>query len=272
MAKMTVCRAVKRWWKYLGAKLNVLHDQHADPRIQLEQVIQEINEQHRTLQNNAAAVIANQKQAQGRLDRAIQEYDRANGSARQALMLVERASASGDAVQAAKYSDLAEVAATKVLTLRAQIEGLEQTALVATTQTEHAKAAVVQSAAQLKQRLDERERLLSDLDRAQLQESMNASMRQLTQAVGDDVPTFAEMQRRTAQRVALAESAGEVLAIESGMSVDARMLELEQAQQSFEARALLDQYRDEMGLSVPRAIPARSTDAGAEIVEWPREA
>lgn len=267
MAKLTVARAVKRWWKYLGAKLNVLHDQHADPRIQLEQVIQEINDQHRTLQNNAAAVIANQKQAQQRLDRALKEYDGANGSARQALLLTERASASGDPTQAAKYGELAEVAATKVLTLRGKIEDLEQTVLVATRHTEHAKAAVTQSAAQLRKRLDDRERLLSDLDRAQLQESMNKSMRQLTQQMGDDVPTFAEVERKTQEQLARAESAGEILEIESGMSVDARMLELEQAQQSFEAQALLEQFRTEMGLPGTRAI-----GSGAEIVEWPREA
>ena len=64
-------RAIGTWWKYLGAKLNVLHDEHADPKVQLEQALAEARAQHRRLTEQAANVIANQQQVQRRLDRAV---------------------------------------------------------------------------------------------------------------------------------------------------------------------------------------------------------
>jgi phage shock protein A len=274
MAKMTMGRAVKRWWKYAAVKLHVLHDEHADPKVQLEQAISEAKEQHRRLVDQAASVIANQKQAQSRLDRAIQDYDKANQRARQALMLAEQKSASGDPAEAARFTDAAEAAATKVLTLRVQIQELEQLVLNATNQAESAKAAVTQNSALLQKRLDEREQLLSALDRAKMTEAMNATMQVLTQTVGDDVPTFVEVQQKIDKRLAKAESMGELMSAQASLTVDGRMLELERAQESFEAQALLAQMRSELGLHEPRAIePARAdADADARIVEWPREA
>jgi len=274
MVKMTMGRAVKRWWKYAAVKLHVLHDEHADPKVQLEQAISEANEQHRRLVDQAASVIANQKQAQSRLDRAIRDYDKANQRARQALMLAEQKSASGDPAEAARFTDAAEAAATKVLTLRVQIQELEQLVLNATNQAESAKAAVTQNSALLQKRLDEREQLLSALDRAKMTEAMNATMQVLTQTVGDDVPTFVEVQKKIDKRLAKAESMGELMSAQASLTVDGRMLELERAQESFEAQALLAQMRSELGLHEPRAIePARAdVDADARIVEWPREA
>jgi phage shock protein A len=272
MAKMTMGRAVKRWWRYAAVKLHMGLDEHADPKVQLEQAIQEAKEQHRRLVDQAASVIANQKQAQGRLDRAIGEYDKANQRARQALLLAEQKAASGDPSDAARFTDAAEAAATKVLTLRNQIQDLEQLVLGATTQAENAKAAVAQNSALLQKRLDEREQLLSDLDRAKMTEAMNATMRMLTQTVGDDVPTFVEMQQRIDKRLAKAESMSELMAAQASLTLDGRMLELEHAQESYEAQALLAQMRSELGLREHRAIEPGRADDGARIVEWPREA
>src|SRR6476469_6276276 len=80
-------KVVKRWWKYLAMKLHVRHEENADPKVQLEQAIQEAKERHQQLTEQAANVIANQKQAQVRLDRAVDAYEKANASARQALLL-----------------------------------------------------------------------------------------------------------------------------------------------------------------------------------------
>ena len=32
-------KAIKRWWKYMGAKLGSSLDENADPKVQLEQAI-----------------------------------------------------------------------------------------------------------------------------------------------------------------------------------------------------------------------------------------
>ena len=55
---------LKRRWKYLTAKLSGSFEENADPKVQLEQAIREANEQHRRLKEQAANVIANQKQTE----------------------------------------------------------------------------------------------------------------------------------------------------------------------------------------------------------------
>ena len=54
-------KSLKRWWRYLGTKLGMTFEEHADPKVQLEQAIVEAQEQHRRLKEQAASVIANQK-------------------------------------------------------------------------------------------------------------------------------------------------------------------------------------------------------------------
>ena len=61
-------KALKKWWKYLGAKLNRNFDKKADPAVQLEQALAESQQQHRRLKEQAANVIASQKTAEIRLN------------------------------------------------------------------------------------------------------------------------------------------------------------------------------------------------------------
>ena len=63
---------LKRRWKYLTAKLSGSFEENADPKVQLEQAISEAHGQHRRLKEQAANVIANQKQTEMRLNRAIE--------------------------------------------------------------------------------------------------------------------------------------------------------------------------------------------------------
>ena len=61
-------KLIKKWWKYLTAKLTGTFNERADPKVQLEQAIAEAQHQHRRLKEQAANVIANQKQAEIRLN------------------------------------------------------------------------------------------------------------------------------------------------------------------------------------------------------------
>ena len=78
-------------WKYLTARLAGRLEESADPKIQLEQAISEARDQHRRLKDQAANVIANHKQIEIRLNRALSELERVNRNARQALMMAEEA-------------------------------------------------------------------------------------------------------------------------------------------------------------------------------------
>src|SRR3954452_6979854 len=80
-------QSLKRWWKYLGVKLRVVHEERADPKVQLEQAILEARAEHRRLSDAAALVVAQQKQAQDRLDTKVEECERAKASAGQALLM-----------------------------------------------------------------------------------------------------------------------------------------------------------------------------------------
>src|ERR1700755_1576075 len=94
-------------WRYLmalfGAKLN----EHADPKVQIQQAIEEAQRQHQALVQQAAAVIGNQHQLEMRLSRQMSEVERLQGMARQALVLADRARAGGDEAEAQKYEQTA---------------------------------------------------------------------------------------------------------------------------------------------------------------------
>src|SRR4029453_18577354 len=101
-------KAVKRWWKYLAAKVSGSLEERADPKVQLEQAIMEAQEQHRRLKEQAANVIANQKQTELRLNRAMDELEKVNGNARQAVVMADEATKKGDATKATEYTSAAE--------------------------------------------------------------------------------------------------------------------------------------------------------------------
>ena len=61
----------RRWWGYLNAKLTGKFNEMADPTVQLEQALREAQDQHRRLKEQAANVIASQKQAELRLNKRM---------------------------------------------------------------------------------------------------------------------------------------------------------------------------------------------------------
>jgi phage shock protein A len=238
--------ALKRWWKYLGAKADTSLDERADPKVQLEQAIREAQDQHRRLREQAANVIANQKQAEMRLNRAMGEYEKLTGNARQALVMADQASKVGDTTQAAEYTQAAEAFANRLIAVERDVEDTKALVLQSSQAAEQAKAAVAQNSAALQQKLAERQKLLGQLDQAKMQEQMNSAMESLSLTVGEDVPTFEQVREKIELRYAKAKGAQEL----TGQGVESRMLEVEKAAMNTEAVARLDQLRGELGLPV----------------------
>ena len=89
-------KTFKRWWKYMGAKVSSAFNEKADPKIQLEQAITEAQDQHRRLKEQAANVIANQKTTEMQLNQKMEELEKLNGNARQAVLMADDAAKSGD--------------------------------------------------------------------------------------------------------------------------------------------------------------------------------
>jgi len=244
--------ALKRWWRYVGTKFGMRLEERADPKVQLEQAIREARAQHRRLIEQATNVIANQKQTERQLERTIDEYERANASARQALVLSDEQVRAGNNEKAISYNQAAEAFASRIVSLEAQVGQLRGQLLETTQASEKAKAAVAQNSTALQKKLAERQQLLSQLDQARMQEEMNKAMSQLSESVDEDVPTFDEVRAKIEKRLARAQAATEI----GGASVETKMLEVEQAQMSAEAQARLGSLRAELGLRAPPMLNA----------------
>jgi phage shock protein A len=250
----------KRMWNYITAGANQKFNEKADPKIQLEQAILEAQDQHRRLKEQAASVIAQQKQVEMRLSRSLEELQRVNGNARQAVLMAEDATKGGDTAKATEYTRAAESFANRLIQLEKEVEELKTMALQTTQASDQAKAAVAQTGALLQKKLAERQKLLTQLEQAKMQEQMNKAMASLSETVGEDVPTIDEVRDKIEQRYAKAKGMAEL----QGESVEGRMLEVEQAAQNTEAQARLAQIRAQLGLAPTEADTAAATPAPAE--------
>jgi phage shock protein A len=237
-------KLVRRWWKYLTAKLTGSFNERADPKIQLEQAILEAQEQHARLKEQAANVIAIQKQTELQLNRKLDELDKLNAQTRQAVIMADDATRKGDTAKAGEYTRAAESIATRLIALEAEVEDLKARSLQAAQASDQAKAAVAQNSSVLQKKLAEKNQLMGQLEQAKMQEQMNKAMASLNETVGADVPTFNEVRDKIEARYAKASGAAEL----QGESVEARMLEVEQAAQNTEASARLAEIRAQLGL------------------------
>ncbi|BAN02659.1 PspA/IM30 family protein [Ilumatobacter coccineus] len=255
---------LKKRWNYLLAKLTGRFEENADPKVQLEQAISQAKNQHVTLKDQAANVIANQKQAEIRLNKKMEELEKLNGNARQALIMASDAQKAGNAEKATQYTQAAETIADKLISLEADVESLKSLVLESTQASDQAKAAVQQNSRLLQEKIAEKSKLLSQLDQANMQEEMNKAMSALTETVGEDVPTFNEVQEKIEARYAKAKAKSEL----SEVTVESRVLEIEQATANVAAQSRLSELRAELGLdSATAEVTAESSEAQAQPSE-----
>ena len=228
----------------MAAKLSGDFEARADPKIQLEQAIQEAQTQHRQLKEQAANVIAHQKQTEIKLNRVMEDYEKVGANARQAVMMADDAQKRDDQEKMVQYTQTAESFANRMIALEREIEDLKGLHLQASQASDQAKQAVNQNSSMLQKKLSERQKLMSQLDQAKMQEQLNSAMSSLTEQVGQDVPSFEEVRNKVEQRYARAKGAAEL----QESSVEGRMLEVEQASLNVEAQSRLSEIRAQLGL------------------------
>ncbi len=245
-------KLIRRWWKYATAKLTGKFNEAADPKVQLEQTITEARDQDLRLRQQAASVIANQKKSEMSLNSKMDELAKLNAQARQALLMAADATKKGDATTATRYTSAAETLAGRLVQVEKDIESQKAIAIAATQASDQAKAAVRQNSMLLERKIAEKSKLLSQLDQAKMQEEMNKAMAQMNQTLGDDVPTFDEIKSKIEDRYAKASATAEL----SSQTVDASILEIEQATADVEAQGRLSQLRSELGLDAPAPAAA----------------
>ena len=258
-------------WKYLMALFNSKVDEYADPKVQIQQAIEEAQRTHQALTQQAAQVIGNQRQLEMRLNRQLADIEKLQVNVRQALTLADQATAAGDAAKATEYNNAAEAFAAQLVTAEQSVEdlkGLHDKALNAAAQ---AKKAVEQNAMMLQQKIAERTKLLSQLEQAKMQEQVSASLQSMSElAAPGNTPSLDEVREKIERRYANAIGAAEL----AQNSVQGRMLEVQQASVQMAGHSRLEQIRASMrgdalpsggvsGTAAP-ATPASTPEATPE--------
>jgi phage shock protein A len=255
---MGMIDVLRRRWRYLTAKAESRFQETADPKVQLEQAIADAQEQHRRLIDQAANVIANHKQHEMQLNRALEQLEKVRESTKQALLMAQEAAKKGDEAKANEYNQTAEAFANRLVATENQVEDLKTLSLQSAQAADQARSAVQQNALALQRKLAERQKLLSQLDQAKMQEQLNRAMSSLSAEVDQGAPSLEQVREKIEARYAKALGSSEL----SGQTVQARMLEVEQVAMGTEARRRLDDLRAELGIGAASAPSLATGDVG----------
>ena len=226
---------------YAQAKADAEFDSRADPKIQVEQAMAGLNQHHHDLVAAASHVLAQEKLAKMRLEDLSAQEAKYTKSA-----------------LAAKQQGNLEVARTfafKIVSIReqsqalmAQIPQLEQAA-------DDAREAVQESADQLQQKFNEKSSILAQVDQANMQKEMAASLQQVSDLTRtSNVPSFDELRQKVAGQLAQAQATTEL----NSTSPEVLEMHAHHTELNGEADDVLAQL--EAG-STPQALSAGKTDA-----------
>jgi len=230
-------------WKYLLALMGAKIDEYADPKVQIQQAVEEAQRTHHALVQQAAAVIGNQRQLEMKLSRQLSEVEKLQGSARQALVLSDQARASGDGNKATEYENTAQIFATQLVAAEQGMESMKTLHDQALGAAAQARRAVENNSMILQQKLAERTKLLSQLEQARMQETIARSLSSMSAlAAPGNTPSLDEVRERIERRYANALGASEL----ATNSVEGRMLEVERSTRDYAGTARLEQIRASM--------------------------
>ena len=240
-------------YKYLMAAFGAKIDEKADPKIQIQQAIQEAQRQHQALTQQAASVIGNQRQLEMKLARQMGDVEKLQGSARQALVLADQARAAGDAAKASEYEQTALQFSNQLVSSEKSMEDLKTLHDHALQAAGQAKKAVETNASLVQKKLAERTQLLSQLEQAKMQEQVTKSLQSMSElSAPGTVPSLEEVRDKIEARYAKALGGAEL----ASSSVEGRMLEVEKASMDLAGQARLDQIRVSLTGQLPAAAPA----------------
>ncbi len=252
-------RAGKYFSAWFGAKV----DEKADPKVQIQQAVQEAQRQHQALTQQAAAVIGNQRQLEMQLDRQLGQVETLQAQTRQALVLSDKARADGDEHKAAEFEQTAEMLANQLVSAEdgvGNLKNLHDQSLQAAAQ---ARQAVEDSTRRLQGQLAERTKLLSQLEQAKMQESVSKSLQQMSDmAAPSNTPTLAEVRDKIEARYATALGQADL----ARGSVAGRMADVERATASLQGQSRLQEIRAALAAeTTPGKQLGAGTSAAAAI-------
>lgn len=243
-------------WKYLMALFDSKIEENADPKVQIEQAIEEAQRQHQELSQQAAAVIGNQRQLEMQLNRRLSEIEKLQQNTRNALSLADKARAEGDAQKATEYENAAEAFAAQLVTAEQSVEDTKKLHDQALQQAEQAKKAVERNGMALREKVNERSKLLSQLEQAKMQEKVSDSLNSMNELTANgNTPSLDAVRDKIERRYSKALGQAEL----AENSVSNRMHEIEQAGVQLAGHSRLEQIRAEM--NNPKAVEGNSQQA-----------
>ncbi|WP_199038282.1 PspA/IM30 family protein [Glycomyces salinus] len=255
-------------WKYMMALFGAKIDEHADPKIQIQQAIEEAQKQHQVLVGQAASVIGNQRQLEMKLNRSMAEVERLQAQARQALVLADKARAEGDEAKAQQFEQTAEVLASQLVSTEQSLEDMKTMHDQALNAADQAKKAVENNQMMLQQKLQERTKLLGQLEQAKMQETIASSLESMSQtAAPDNVPNFGEIRDKIEGRYANAMGRADL----ASNSVEGRLLEVNRASRDMAGASRLDQIRSSLEGDKLSGSSGQSSSTATPAVESSKE-
>jgi phage shock protein A len=240
-------------YRYLMAMFGAKIDEHADPKVQIQQAIEEAQRQHQALVQQAAAVIGNQRQLEMKLSRQLSEVERLQSSARQAIVLADQARAAGNEAEAARYESTAQAFASQLISAEQSMEDMKVLHDQALGAAAQARKAVESNSMVLQQRLAERTKLLSQLEQAKMQEQVAHSLESMSSlAAPGNTPSLEEVREKIERRYANAMGRAEL----AGNSVEGRMLEVQKSALDMAGASRVEQIRSAMAQEKQGGAPA----------------
>jgi phage shock protein A len=235
-----MANVVRKLYRYLSASANRKFDERADPRVQIDQALDEARRQHKALVEQAAAVLGNRKQLEMQISRQFDDVEALTDSTRQALLLAEKARASGGDAEADRYEQTAQTFAAELVSAEASLADTKSLYDQAVESSAQARRAVEDNEARLRGQLAERARLLTQLEHTAMQERMSAAISGMsTLAPSGDTPTLAEIRSKIEQRYAVASGRQEL----ASSGIEARMVEIRRASIESRASGRLDEIK-----------------------------
>jgi len=227
-------------WKYMMALFSSKVDEYADPKVQIQQAIEDAQRQHQSLSQQAAAVIGNQRQLEMKLNRQLGEIEKLQASARQALVLADQARASGDEQKAQQYEQSAQAFASQLVTSEQSVEDMKTLHDQSIQAAAQARTAVERNSMMLQQKIADRTKLLSQLEQAKMQEQAAKSLQSMSElAAPGNTPSLEEVRDKIEKRYANAIGAADL----AQNSVQGRMMEVQASATDMAGASRLEQIR-----------------------------
>src|SRR5215216_1248475 len=227
-------------WRYLMALFGAKIDEYADPKVQIQQAIEDAQRQHHALVQQAAAVIGNQRQLEMKLSRQMSEVEKLQAMARQAIVLADKARSDADEAKAGEYENTAQTIATQLVSAEQSMEDLKTLHDQALGAAGQARKAVENNRMVLERRLAERTKLLSQLEQAKMQETIAHSLESMSSlSAPGNTPSLDEVREKIEQRYATAMGRAEL----ASNSVEGRMLEVQKSSLDMAGSSRLEQIR-----------------------------